>query len=59
MEILTPNDIDAIQKLTSFMIFMLVFYLEVFGICFIIYICMQGAKLLHKNFKNLKGGYNA
>ena len=54
MEILTPNDIDAIQKLTSFMIFMLVFYLEIFGIGFIIYICIQGAILLHKNFKKLE-----
>ena len=54
MEILTSNDIYAIQKLTSFMIFMLVFYLEVFGIGFIFYICIQGAKLLHKNFKKLE-----
>ena len=54
MEILTPNDIDGIQRLTAFMVFMLVFYLEIFGIGFIVYVCMQGAKILHKNFKKLE-----
>lgn len=54
MGILTPNDIDGIQRLTAFMVFMLVFYLEIFGIGFIIYVLYEGAKILHKIFKKLE-----